>query len=152
MKKTKESLKSLLKDHIEKQDSAIQEVRDRQSRDMDEEDDSVGGLEIMDQTGTFVPVHPVTDSFLINLGDIGKVWSNGRLQNLKHRVQCKEAVERISIALFLLGPKNAPVKPPQELVDSHHPRLYKSITVENYRQLRLSTGSRAGESLSHLLL
>ena len=36
MKKTKESLKSLLKDQIEKQDRAIQEVRDRQSRDMDE--------------------------------------------------------------------------------------------------------------------
>ncbi|KAH7673990.1 Gibberellin 3-beta-dioxygenase protein [Dioscorea alata] len=117
-----------------------------------QEDDSVGGLEIIDQTGTFVPVHPVPDSFLINLGDIAKVWSNGRLQNLKHRVQCKEAVERISIALFLLGPKDAPVEPPPELVDSHHPRLYKSITVENYRQLRLSTGSRVGESLPHLLL
>ncbi|KAJ0981124.1 hypothetical protein J5N97_009379 [Dioscorea zingiberensis] len=59
----------------------------------------------MDSRGTFVPVHPVPGSFLINLGDIAKVWSNGRLHNLKHRVQCKEEGERISIALFLLGPK-----------------------------------------------
>ena len=81
-----------------------------------------------------------------------KVWSNGRLRNLTHRVQCKEAVERISIALFLLGPKDATVEPPPELVDSEHQRLYKSITVENYRRLWLSSGSRAGESLSHLLL
>ncbi|KAH7673982.1 Iron/ascorbate family oxidoreductases protein [Dioscorea alata] len=116
-----------------------------------QEDDSVGGLEIMDQTGTFVPVHPVPDSFLVNLGDMAKLWSNGRLHNLMHRVQCKEAAERISIALFLLGPKDAPVEPPPELVDSEHPRLYKSITVENYRRLWFPS-SRAGESLSHLLL
>ena len=40
-----------------------------------QEDDSVGGLEIMDQTGTFVPVRPVPDSLLVNFGDMAKVQS-----------------------------------------------------------------------------
>ncbi|KAJ0965525.1 hypothetical protein J5N97_026663 [Dioscorea zingiberensis] len=116
-----------------------------------QEDDSVPGLEIMDSSGSFVPVHPVPGSFLINLGDIAKVWSNGRLHNLKHRVQCKEAGERISIALFLLGPKDSPVEPAPEFVDSDHPRLYRSFTVESYRQLLLS-GPYTGDKLSLLLM
>ncbi|KAM0047654.1 putative oxoglutarate/iron-dependent dioxygenase, isopenicillin N synthase [Helianthus debilis subsp. tardiflorus] len=41
-------------------------------------DEGVGGLEVM-------------DTLLVNLGDMATVWSNGRLCNVKHRVQCKEA-------------------------------------------------------------
>ncbi|KAG2572819.1 hypothetical protein PVAP13_7KG203500 [Panicum virgatum] len=54
-----------------------------------QEDECVGGLEVSDPaTGEFVPVDPVAGSFLINIGDIGTVWSNGRLHNVKHRVRC----------------------------------------------------------------
>jgi len=79
-----------------------------------------------------------------------KAWSNGRLHNVKHRVQCKEAAARVSIALFLLAPKDDKVEPPAALVDSKHPRLYKTFTYDDYRKLRLSSGSRAGEALSLL--
>ncbi|ONK81869.1 uncharacterized protein A4U43_C01F33700 [Asparagus officinalis] len=77
-------------------------------------------------------------------------WSNGRLHNVKHRVQCKKAVWRFSIALFLLAPKDDIVEPPPTLADSEHPRLYKTFTYDEYRKLRLSSGSRAGEALSLL--
>ncbi|KAK2981664.1 hypothetical protein RJ640_000173 [Escallonia rubra] len=73
-------------------------------------------------------------------------WSNGRFYNLQHRVQCKEAKIRVSIALFVLGPKEAAVEAPAELVDSEHPRLYVPINFEDYRKLRLSTGLRAGRA------
>lgn len=69
---------------------------------------------------------------------------------MKHRVQCKEAAIRVSIALFVLGPKVETVEAPTELVDSEHPRLYVPFTFEDYRKLRLSTGMRAGEALSLL--
>ncbi|CAN6239832.1 unnamed protein product [Urochloa humidicola] len=72
-----------------------------------QEDECVGGLEVMDlATGEFVAVDPVAGSFLVNIGDVGTVWSNGRLHNVKHRVQCVAPVQRISIAMFLLGPKD----------------------------------------------
>lgn len=77
-----------------------------------------------------------------------KVWSNGRLCNVKHRVQCKEAAVRLSIASFLLGPKDAAVEAPPELVDSEHPRLFVPVTYEDYRKLRLSTKLQAGEALA----
>ena len=75
-----------------------------------------------------------------------KAWSNGRLCNVKHRVQCKEASIRVSIASFLLGPNEA-VEAPPELIDSQHPRQFVPFTYEDYRKLRISTKLQAGEAL-----
>jgi len=65
-----------------------------------------------------------------------QVWSNGRFCNVKHRVQCKEATTRYSIATFMLGPRKGNVETPKELVDLDHPRLYQPFTYEEYRTLR----------------
>ncbi|XP_072990476.1 2-oxoglutarate-dependent dioxygenase DAO-like isoform X2 [Typha latifolia] len=115
-----------------------------------QEDDCVGGLEVMDSTGAFLPVDPVPGTLLVNLGDVTKVWSNGLLHNVKHRVQCKQAVTRISIALFLLAPRDDIVETPAALVDPKHPRLYRTFSYDEYRKLRLSSGLRAGEALSFM--
>lgn len=76
-----------------------------------------------------------------------KVWSNGRFRNVKHRVQCKEATIRLSIASFLLGPKEALVEAPPELVDTEHPRLYVPFAYKDYRQHRVTNNLHAGEAL-----
>ncbi|WVZ86081.1 hypothetical protein U9M48_032922 [Paspalum notatum var. saurae] len=116
-----------------------------------QEDECVGGLEVMDPaTGEFVPVDPVAGSFLINIGDVGTAWSNGRLHNVKHRVQCIAPVPRISVAMFLLAPKDDRVSAPEAFVDADHPRRYKAFNYDDYRRLRLSTGERAGEALARL--
>jgi 2-oxoglutarate-dependent dioxygenase len=105
-----------------------------------QEDECVGGLEVLDPAaGEFVPVDPVAGSFVVNIGDVGTVrilisrrrhhdeqsltaracrsrfqaWSNGRLHNVKHRVQCVAPVPRISIAMFLLAPKDNRVSAPE---------------------------------------
>ncbi|GMY11038.1 2-oxoglutarate-dependent dioxygenase DAO-like [Fagus crenata] len=111
-----------------------------------QDDENVGGLEVMDKSGTFISVDPCPGTLLVNLGDIAKAWSNGRLCNVKHRVQCKEASIRVSIASFLLGPKEA-VEAPPELIDSQHPRQFVPFTYEDYRKLRISTKLQAGEAL-----
>lgn len=86
------------------------------------------------------------------IADILKIWSNGKFRNVKHRVQCREATLRLSIASFLLGPKETPVEAPPELVDSEHPRLYVPFTYEDYRTLRVSNKLHAGEALDLLLV
>ncbi|CAN4081784.1 unnamed protein product [Withania somnifera] len=70
------------------------------------DDESVGGLEVMKKSGEFVAVDPWSNTLLVNLGDIGTVWSNERVYTVKHRVICKEAKIRVSIASFLLGPRD----------------------------------------------
>ncbi|XP_015889491.1 2-oxoglutarate-dependent dioxygenase DAO-like [Ziziphus jujuba] len=116
-----------------------------------QDDENVGGLEVMDKySGQFVPVDPWPGTLLVNLGDLATVWSNGRFCNVKHRVQCKEASIRVSIASFLLGPKGGAIEAPQEFVDSEHPRLYVPVTYEDYRKTRLSTKLQAGEALERI--
>lgn len=112
-----------------------------------QDDENVGGLEVMNKSGEFLAVDPWPDTFLLNLGDVAKAWSNGRFHNVKHRVQCKEASIRFSIASFLLGPKEEAIEAPRELVDEQHPCLYVPFTYEDYRKLRVSTKLQAGEAL-----
>ncbi|XP_057954742.1 2-oxoglutarate-dependent dioxygenase DAO-like [Malania oleifera] len=114
------------------------------------EDDNVGGLEIVDKSGEFVSVDPIPGTLLVNLGDVATVWSNGRFYNVKHRVQCKEGSKRLSIATFLLAPRNALVEAPSEFVDTEHPRLFVPFTYEEFRQLRISKKLQAGEVLDML--
>ncbi|XP_068344000.1 2-oxoglutarate-dependent dioxygenase DAO-like [Pyrus communis] len=114
-----------------------------------QDDENVGGLKVMDKSGAIVAVDPSPGAQLVNIGDVAQAWSNGRLCNVKHRVQSTEATIRISIATFLLGPKEeALVKAPLEFVDSEHPRIYVPFTYEDYRKLILSTKLHAGEVLA----
>ncbi|VVA91271.1 unnamed protein product [Arabis nemorensis] len=95
-------------------------------------DENVGGLEAMDTSSrTFFPINTLLNTLTINLGDTAT-----------HRVQCKEATVRISISSFLLGPMDRGIEPPSEFVDAEHPRLYKPVTDEELRKIRLSPNLR----------
>lgn len=113
-----------------------------------QDDENVGGLEAMDHSsGTFFPISPLPNTLAINLGDMATIWSNGRLCNVKHRVQCNEATKRFSIASFLLGPIDTDLEPPSEFVDAQHPRLYKAISHDGVRNIRTATKIHDGEAL-----
>ena len=66
---------------------------------------------------------------------------------MKHRVQCNEATKRFSIASFLLGPMDTDLEPPSEFVDAEHPRLYKAISHDGVRNIRMTTKLHDGEAL-----
>ncbi|WJX55989.1 hypothetical protein P8452_41695 [Trifolium repens] len=117
-----------------------------------QDDENVGGLEVMDNSGSFISVPPFHGTLLANLGDIAQVWSNGRFCNVKHRVQCNEATKRFSIATFMLGPRKGNVEAPAEAVDHDHPRLYQPFIYDDYRKLRVSKKMSTGEALELLRL
>lgn len=50
-----------------------------------QDDENVGGLEVMDKSGAFVPVDPCPGTLLVNLGDMAKV---GHMQMSKHQLSC----------------------------------------------------------------
>ncbi|KAH0464264.1 hypothetical protein IEQ34_007050 [Dendrobium chrysotoxum] len=113
------------------------------------EDESNEGFEMMSSNGNFVAINHVPETFLINVGDIGKVWSNGRLHNVKHKVVCKKPEPRFTIAFFMLAPEDNKIEPQAELIDSENPRLYRSFDYREYKKIRTSTLSTAGEVLLH---
>ncbi|XP_071727147.1 2-oxoglutarate-dependent dioxygenase DAO-like [Rutidosis leptorrhynchoides] len=103
------------------------------------DDEDVNGLQVVDKvSGEFVPLDPVPNTLAVNVGDLGKVWSNGKYCNVNHRVMCLEPKTRYSIAFFVLGPTQNKLQTPSKFIDSEHPRLYAPIDPQEYRQVRTS--------------
>ncbi|GLJ41150.1 hypothetical protein SUGI_0852210 [Cryptomeria japonica] len=91
--------------------------------------DDVEGLEIRSQEGKWFSVKPVSHSFVVNLGDSLKAWSNGRYRSAEHRVVWKGWMDRMSIGFFTSFPMETEIWAPQELVDNNNPRRYKPFLV-----------------------
>ncbi|XP_061359752.1 2-oxoglutarate-dependent dioxygenase DAO-like [Gastrolobium bilobum] len=123
-----------------------------------QDDEHVGGLEMMDDSGSFVAIPPKSGSFLCIIGDVAQAWSNGRLRNVKHRVVCKETTTRYSIGAFVIPLAEYNVEAPRELVEPNHARLYrpfkyrelsiiKKYIYREFKESTITTGKRAGQVL-----
>lgn len=73
--------------------------------------DDTGGLEIMGEDGEWVGVPPVADSYVINLGEVMKIWTNGMFMATPHRVINRSGRERYSIPFFMNPTHDALVRP-----------------------------------------
>ncbi|GLJ41168.1 hypothetical protein SUGI_0852400 [Cryptomeria japonica] len=96
--------------------------------------DDVGGLQIRSKEGKWFNVKPLSHSFVINLGDSLKAWSNGRYHSADHRVVCKGWIDRMSIAFFISFPMETEIWAPEELVDKDNPRRYKPFIFSQFRR------------------
>jgi isopenicillin N synthase-like dioxygenase len=62
--------------------------------------DSLGGLEVMGKDGNWLGVTPLRGSYVINIGELMKRWTNGRFQATVHRVVHLQDKSRYSMPLF----------------------------------------------------
>ncbi|KAK9713376.1 hypothetical protein RND81_06G023800 [Saponaria officinalis] len=115
-----------------------------------QDDENIGGLEVMDPTGTFVPIDPLPDTFLVNLGDIAVPWSNGELRNVQHRVQCKDVGTRFSVATFLSPAPEMVIEAHPKFLKADEPPLYAPFTYEQIRKIRAAEKLHAGEALDRV--
>ncbi|KAG0467305.1 hypothetical protein HPP92_018885 [Vanilla planifolia] len=97
----------------------------------------VNGLEVVDQTRKLVAVHSQPSTFVAFIGDVGK-----------HRVICTQAAPRISISFSVVSPRDGVVVSPAPLVDEEHPRIYRSVPYNDYREFRRTPSSLDGNFLS----
>lgn len=63
--------------------------------------DMNGGLEIRNRSGDWVAVPPIMGTFVVNVGEILKVWTDGIFSSTVHRVINRSGNERYSIPFFL---------------------------------------------------
>jgi isopenicillin N synthase-like dioxygenase len=73
--------------------------------------DANGGLEVQSRNGDWVGAPPIPDTFVINLGNVMQIWTNGRFSSTPHRVINRSGTDRYSIPLFVNPNYDAPIAP-----------------------------------------
>ncbi|OMO84356.1 Oxoglutarate/iron-dependent dioxygenase [Corchorus capsularis] len=62
--------------------------------------DQVGGLEVYNHN-KWLPVKPIPNTFIVNIGDMIKAISNDEYVSVKHRVRVNKQEDRISMNYFV---------------------------------------------------
>ncbi|GAA0166961.1 oxygenase [Lithospermum erythrorhizon] len=86
------------------------------------------GLQIFRDGIGWVPVCPVNDALVVNIGDLLHIFSNGRFPSVYHRAIVNETKHRISMAYFYGPPPESEIAPFAKLPL----RKYRSLKVKEY--------------------
>jgi len=73
--------------------------------------DANGGLEIQSKSGEWVGAPPIPDTYVINLGNVMQIWTNGRFSSTPHRVINRGGKDRYSFPLFVNPNRDAVIEP-----------------------------------------
>ncbi|XP_021295899.1 protein SRG1-like [Herrania umbratica] len=96
------------------------------------QDDEVTGLQIKHKQ-VWVPVKPIPNSLVVNVGDAAEIQSNGMYKSIEHRAITNEEKPRISIATFVFPDDEQEIGPLESMIDdSHRPRMYRNIKYVDY--------------------
>ncbi|CAI0418404.1 unnamed protein product [Linum tenue] len=93
----------------------------------------VQGLQIR-KDGKWVPIHPIPGAFIVNIGDVLEIMSNGEYKSIEHRAVVNHEKERLSIAAFHSPNAKVVIGPLPEILKGQAPN-YKSISHEDYLKL-----------------
>ncbi|CAB4284549.1 unnamed protein product [Prunus armeniaca] len=93
------------------------------------QEDNVTGLQIRKE-GEWVPVKPIPNALVVNVGDAIEIWSNGKYKSIEHRAVANEGKLRISYASFLFPHVDVEVGPFDHMVESS--RMYKKVKYGDY--------------------
>ncbi|XP_027343295.1 uncharacterized protein LOC113855864 [Abrus precatorius] len=91
----------------------------------------VEGLQIR-KDEQWIPVKPLPNAFIINIGDMLEIITNGIYQSIEHRVTINSNKERLSIATFYNPGMDAILRPAPSLITPQTPALFKSISTPEY--------------------
>ncbi|KAJ4703768.1 2-oxoglutarate (2OG) and Fe(II)-dependent oxygenase superfamily protein [Melia azedarach] len=97
----------------------------------------IEGLQIK-KDGKWIPVKPLPDSFIINIGDMLEIVTNGIYRSIEHRVTVNTSGERLSMATFCSLKLEGEVSPAPSLITPETPALFRRIGVADFLRGYLS--------------
>ncbi|KAI3980530.1 hypothetical protein MKX01_025095, partial [Papaver californicum] len=75
------------------------------------QDDEIPALQVRNQAGEWIWAIPIPGTFVCNIGDMLKIWSNGLYESTLHRVINNSPKYRVSVAFFYEPNFNAVIEP-----------------------------------------
>ncbi|XP_031262787.1 protein SRG1-like [Pistacia vera] len=89
------------------------------------------GLQIK-KDGMWVPIKPLSNAFVVNIGDNLEMVTNGIYPSIEHRATVNSTKERLSIATFYCPKLDGDMGPAPSLISPETPALFRRIGVEDY--------------------
>nr|AJI44437.1 oxoglutarate-dependent dioxygenase 3 [Ocimum basilicum] len=89
------------------------------------------GLQIR-KDGAWIPVSPLPDAFIVNIGDALEIVSNGAYRSIEHRACVNGDRERMSVATFVHPKVDGEVGPAASLVGPETPAKFGRIGAAEY--------------------
>ncbi|KAK2993899.1 hypothetical protein RJ640_012773 [Escallonia rubra] len=109
----------------------------------------VEGLQVK-RNGVWIPVKFLPDAFVVNVGDILEILSNGIYSSVEHRATVNSTKERISTSMFFNPKFHAEIGPATSLINGKNQPLFERIGVEKYVQEYFSS-KLSGKSFLDLM-
>ncbi|OMP08403.1 Oxoglutarate/iron-dependent dioxygenase [Corchorus olitorius] len=111
------------------------------------QDDEITGLQIKHKDD-WIPVKPIPNSLVMNVGDVIEILSNGMYKSIEHRAVTNEKNSRISVAVFAFPEDEVEVSPVDSMVDDQNrPRMYRNVKYIDY--VRHHLGGKMEEGKVH---
>ncbi|KEH16106.1 putative codeine 3-O-demethylase [Medicago truncatula] len=98
----------------------------------------IQGLQIK-KDGMWIPINPISDAFVVNVGDTLEILTNGIYRSIEHRATVNSVKERISMATFQNPYMGGYIGPTPSLVTPESPALFKTIAAADYLKAHLSS-------------
>ncbi|XP_031132289.1 codeine O-demethylase-like [Ipomoea triloba] len=92
------------------------------------------GLEIK-KDGTWFPVVPIPNAFVVNVGDCVEIFSNGIYRSIEHRALVSTNKVRISIATFQSPRLDSELGPSTSLINTQNSAKFKRVSVPDFFRL-----------------
>ncbi|KAL1328443.1 hypothetical protein HN51_038298 [Arachis hypogaea] len=92
---------------------------------------AIEGLQIK-KHGLWLPVSFHPNAFLVLVGDIFEIVSNGVYNSMEHRVVVNKEKGRLSIAMFMNPKYEAEIGPAKSLISEENPPLFRRMVMEDF--------------------
>ncbi|CAM8879191.1 unnamed protein product [Rhodiola kirilowii] len=89
------------------------------------------GLEIR-KDGKWVSVKPIFNTFVVNIGDVLEIVSNGAYRSIEHRGVVNSEKERLSLATFFMPRIDGEIGPATSIVTPENPAKFKKISYVEF--------------------
>ncbi|KAI3978180.1 hypothetical protein MKX01_013011 [Papaver californicum] len=98
----------------------------------------VEGLQIKKEEG-WISIKPLPDAFIVNVGDVLEVITNGIYRSVDHRAVVNSTKERLSIATFHDPELESEICPIASLITAETPALFKRGVFKDLLKENMST-------------